>query len=187
MNKINKKINKLCIFLFTRDLRLNDNIGLIESLIDSYTVLPCFILNDLQIKNNEYKSNSCIQFMCESLIDLNTSLLEYKSKLFLYEGNPVKILKNIVISNNCDAIYINRDYTKFAVEREESISLLCKKLNIKFKSFEDHSLLNNLDIKNDSGEFYKKFTPFYNKAIKYKVDNVIKNTFTNYLHKKKIY
>ena len=39
------------IFLFHRDLRLEDNSGLIEALQNSKEVIPCFIFDSHLIKN----------------------------------------------------------------------------------------------------------------------------------------
>ena len=61
------------IFLFHRDLRLEDNIGLIESLQNSGEVIPCFIFDSHLIKklaNSEFRWN----FLNESLLDLDESL-----------------------------------------------------------------------------------------------------------------
>ena len=61
------------IFLFHRDLRLEDNIGLIESLQNSIEVIPCFIYDENLIKNlkdSKFRWN----FLNESLTDLDVEL-----------------------------------------------------------------------------------------------------------------
>ena len=133
------KINKLSIFLFTRDLRLHDNTTLIKCLKDSNFVLPIFILNSEQLSNtNEYKSNNCIQFMCESLEDLNNQLLNKNSRLFLFYGKIKNILKKILKEKpTIDAIYMNKDYTPFALKRENDIKNICNTLNLNFIVQED--------------------------------------------------
>ena len=68
-----KKYNT-SIFIFTRDLRLEDNTTLIHLSQLSKYVIPIFIFNPIQINNNEYKSDNCVQFMCECLDQLNENI-----------------------------------------------------------------------------------------------------------------
>lgn len=174
------------LFLFTRDLRLNDNTALIRCLEDSEKVLPIFIFNAVQIdhKLNKYKSDNCVQFMCESLIDLNEELEKYKSRLFLFYGNPLNIIRYIINTGNITAVYMTQDYSPFAKSREESILNLCNKLKIKFNIFEDYSLVGiNSVTKNDSTP-YVKFTPYLHVAKKIKIDYITKNNHTNYVSSK---
>ena len=75
------------IFIFHRSLRLHDNTGLIEALKNSKKVIPIFIFTTEQLDDkNNYKSSNCIQFMVESLDDLNIQLGKFKSRLFYFMG-----------------------------------------------------------------------------------------------------
>lgn len=169
------------IFIFRRDLRLDDNKGLIECLKQSKIVIPIFILTPEQLVNNEYKSNNCVQFMIESLQDLSGQLQEKKSRLIYLYGSPENILDKFLKETSADAIFVNMDYTPYSVERDEKINNLCRKRNISFKSYED-ILLNPIDsIKTGTGKTYSKFTPFFNKAKENKIDSPIKNNFLNFI------
>jgi deoxyribodipyrimidine photolyase len=62
------------IFLFHRDLRLIDNTALIAQLKTlKQKVIPAFIFTSEQVKPevNRYFSSNSVQFMVESLQDLN--------------------------------------------------------------------------------------------------------------------
>jgi deoxyribodipyrimidine photo-lyase len=61
------------IFIFRRDLRLEDNTGLNEALKQG-EVLPVFFLNPDQINDNEYKGDHALQFMRGCLLELNNAL-----------------------------------------------------------------------------------------------------------------
>ena len=71
-------MNKIGLFLFRKDLRLHDNLGLINLSKLCTKIIPIFILDNYQIditeQNKYYRSNNAIQFMCESLLDLNKQL-----------------------------------------------------------------------------------------------------------------
>lgn len=154
----------MSLFIFRRDLRLNDNIGLINALINTKeNVYPIFILNPEQIdKNkNEYFSNNSVQFMCESLRDLNQQL---DGNLSLYYGNNLDVLEELLTHNNkINNVYFNLDYSGYSQKRDKSIIELCTKYNINCETYEDIGLFPIGTVKNSSGQLYSKFTPFYEK------------------------
>ena len=89
------------IFLFTRDLRLKDNTTLNDILENSENVLPIFILDKRQItEKNSFRSINCIQFMFESLQDLNSQLIEKNSKLYIFYGITEKIIEKLLKNND---------------------------------------------------------------------------------------
>ena len=64
------------IFIFRRDFRCDDNTGLLNCIKDSTIVYPIFIYNPIQIDNNKnsFKSNNSVQFMIESINELNSNI-----------------------------------------------------------------------------------------------------------------
>lgn len=176
---VNKKYTN-SIFIFRRDLRLEDNTGLINSLKESNYVLPIFIFTKEQVIKNEYKSDHCVKFMTQSLSDLDTSLQKIKSKLNYFFGDNITCLKTILKNMKIDAIYVNKDYTPYSIERDKKIEDLCKKNKIDFNSYEDILLNPVMSILNGQGTIFVKFTPYFNKANKIAVNKSKTNTFKNY-------
>lgn len=176
---------KLSVFIFRRDLRLEDNTGLIAALESSEQVIPCFILDPNQITNkNKYKSTNGLQFMLDSLDDLNNQLEQKNTKLYLFHGHPKDILKNLTKEIDISAIFVNRDYTPYSKQRDEEISALCDNINIAFESYNDLLLNEPEDIKTKQGHPYTIYTAFYNACSKIPVKKAQKNKFTNYFNKK---
>jgi len=62
MEKAAKKLFKRAIFIFRRDLRLDDNTALLQALKNSETVIPCFIFDPRQIHEdrNPFYSHRCV-------------------------------------------------------------------------------------------------------------------------------
>lgn len=175
---------KKSLFIFRRDLRLDDNTGLAQALKLSEVVIPSFIFDPLQISNNNpYKSNNAIQFMIESLQVLDIQLQKFDSKLYLFHGSPDAVVDKIIKNEQVNAIFINKDYTRYSQQRDERIEMVCKKNKI---SFHDHHdlLLNEPEtaLKKD-GKPYTIFTPFYKNASSIPVVEPIKNHFKNYFTK----
>lgn len=169
---------KKTLFIFHRDLRLYDNTGLIN--IDKLTtsIIPSFIFDPKQL-NAKYKSNNCIQFMVESLIDLNKQLEKYNSHLYTFYGIPWKIVKNLIVKDEIDSVCLNIDYSIYSRYRENKIKKVCNKYKIPFIYYED-ILLNNINtIKTTSDTPYKVFTPFYNNAKLIKIKKPINHKYKN--------
>ena len=161
------------LFIFRRDFRINDNIGLNECHGDNI-VYPIFIFTPEQIDTNKYKSDNCVQFMVESLIDLNNHI-----DITFCHGSIENVIKDIVKKNNIEMICANTDYTPYAIKRDKMILTLAHELKIQFKYYNDILLLPS--FAKDDGSVYQKFTPFYKKAMK---SIVIKPT-TNKINFKK--
>jgi len=174
------------IFIFRRDLRLDDNIGLINLLKNCNKVIPIFILDKYQIiksdHNNYYFSNNAVQFMCESLEDLNDHLKKYSSKLHLFFGTPHLIIDNILkkLKGNI-ALSYNKDYSKYSLERDQLISNTCNKNNVTLIECESDFTLLPFDklIKKD-GDAFKQYGAFYKNSKKNNPTNSQKNKYTNY-------
>lgn len=76
-------------FIFHRDLRKEDNIGLITTIKQSDKVYPIFIFTPDQVSNkNEYKSEHSVQFMVNSLQELDKSL-----PISFFYGDTTTIVK----------------------------------------------------------------------------------------------
>jgi deoxyribodipyrimidine photo-lyase len=181
------KIYKSSIFIFRRDFRLNDNTALIQALKDSNEVIPIFIFTPEQVTRNQYKSSNSVQFMIESLDDLDNDLKKKGSKLFYFYGKPHIVINNILKSiNNVDAVYVNSDYSPYSKSRDNGIQKICDKYNALFNCSEDMLLNPVSSIVTGNGDVYQKFTPYFNKASKVKIRSVTKNNYTNYCSGRKI-
>lgn len=133
------------IFVFRNDLRLHDNTALIEACSIYKTVIPIFIFTPEQVgKGNKYKSNRSVQFMCESLKDLDADLRKRNGKLQLFYGKPASIVRQVQRATGADAIYMNANYTPYSIHRDiaihDAVAGKCE-----FGYFEDY-LLHPLDM-----------------------------------------
>ena len=70
----------ICIHIFRRDYRLFDNTTLIEACKTHDIVIPIFIFTKKQITNNVFRSDKAVNFMCNSLCDLNNQLQSIKGQ-----------------------------------------------------------------------------------------------------------
>jgi len=172
MQKIPAKPYNLGIFIFRRDLRLLDNTGLAKIFKLAKSVLPVFIFDQKQIiqDDNDYFSHRCVQFMCESLRDLDSQIKEQGGNLLLLEGQYPNIIANLLTETRADLLVINDDTTPYAKKRDEMIEMACTMNGAKFLKVEDDiTLLTDKQALGKREQFYKVFTPFYNSVSTIKI------------------
>ncbi|MFT4343851.1 MAG: cryptochrome/photolyase family protein, partial [Candidatus Woesearchaeota archaeon] len=168
------------LFIFRRDLRTQDNNGLIQALRMSKVVLPCFIFDERQIGNHPYRSVPAFQFMIESLEDLENDLKKRKATLFFFKGISEKVIERLLKTENISAVFCNADYTPFSKERDMAIADVCKAHNVSFHTYDDCLILQPEKTLKPDGTPYTVFTPFYKRAVKEKVAEPVKNDYINY-------
>ena len=154
------------LFIFRRDFRLIDNLGFIECYNNSDEVIPIFIFTPEQIENNEYFSSNSLQFLLESLEELNKEI-----KIHYYYGNNITILKSILENYKYNSIYFNMDYTPYARKRDDEINLFCNENKLKCIIVEDYLLSPISTYLKIDGTPYQKYTPFKNNAKKIKIND----------------
>ena len=154
------------IFIFHRDYRSFDNLGLNYAMKHFDNIIPIFIFTPEQIKKNKYISNNSLQFLCESLEELREQI-----PLYIFYGDNLKVLskinKTIPISN----IVFNKDYTPYAIERDQSIDSWCVNKNINCVQIEDYLLSPIGRFNKTDGSPYVVYTPFKKNVLKQSIPN----------------
>jgi deoxyribodipyrimidine photo-lyase len=153
---------KIGIYIFTRDLRIQDNKCLYDSIQENDIIYPIFILTPEQVKTNPYINKRAINFMCQSLKELSKNI-----NICFFEGKTISILEKIIKDKKIDNIYINGDVSPFAMKRENDIENFCKENNIIFHKGLDVFFCRSTLLLRINNKPYLKFTPFYNNAIQY--------------------
>ena len=159
---------KTAVFLFHRDLRIDDNTTLIQTVREGYKIIPVFVFPTEQIepKKNKFFSNSAVQFMCESLVDLDSTLKEYGSKLHLFRGEYTDVLSKIKSQIRFDRVCSNRDESIYAHQRDDKIKKWCEKHGIDFHQEEDYGLVGLRDGLLPDGRPYSVLQQYYDRFDK---------------------
>lgn len=168
----------MTVFIFTRDLRLEDNLALNEAIRSAKDnkedIYLIFQFRKIQIGEiNDYRSDNAIEFMIESLQDLQSEIQSYGGTLFLiYEtsnkimnGNK-KLVQFLSKIPSPGKIYISRGYTPFELKREASLQSAITPIGWELILVENHTLISNIrDIRSGSGNMYPTFKPFYDRVL----------------------
>ncbi|MFZ6663833.1 cryptochrome/photolyase family protein [Peijinzhouia sedimentorum] len=158
-------MEKINIFWFRRDLRLNDNIGLHYVLQDGKAVLPIFIFDKKILDKLADKDDARVNFLHDRITEISKQLQKYGSSLHVFYGNPREVFEKLITEYQIDGVYTNRDYEPYAKERDSEIDAFLKIKNVGFYTFKDQVIFEKSEILTDAGDFYKVFTPFKRKWI----------------------
>ena len=157
------------LFIYHRDFRIVDNIGLNFAIKNCKNILPIFIFTNDQINDtNKFKSSNSIQFMVESLDDLDKNLKKHNSKMHYFYGDYIEILEEIKNTINVKNIVFNIDYTPYAKKRTSKVEKLCKDNNIDLIVQEDYLLAPIGSFLKSDGDPYTIYTPFKNFVLQNK-------------------
>ena len=152
------------LFIFRRDLRVYDNTALNEALRLSTQVLPCFIFDPRQIESHPYQSKPALQFMLQSISDLQQQLQAEGGKLALYHATPEQVICRVFEQQYIQAVFINRDYTPFSRRRDDEMADVCQQLGISLHILSDALLTEPEQAVKSDKTPYKVFTAFYKNA-----------------------
>lgn len=167
---------KVSIFWFRRDLRLEDNVGLYYALKGKYPVLPIFIF-DTNILDQLPKIDARVNFIYKTLQNLKHTLRSnHESDFAIYYGKPEEIFKQLISNFAIESVYTNHDYEPYANERDKDIESLLSGYNIDFKTFKDQVVFEKDEIVKSDGTPYVVYTP-YMKQWKIRFSSAEFNTF----------
>jgi deoxyribodipyrimidine photo-lyase len=155
---------KVNIFWFRRDLRLEDNTALSHALSSGLPVLPVFIF-DKNINDELPADDARISFIYETLSSINKDLRKSDSSLYIRNGDPVKVWKAILVSFDINAVYINKEYEPYAIQRDKEIESLLLEKNIPVLKFKDQVIFEEKEILKADKSPYTIFTPYKNRWL----------------------
>jgi len=123
---------KVNIFWFRRDLRLEDNLGFCKALQGKFPVLPLFIF-DPEILETLPKDDARVSFIYIKLQALSNHLKDTcKSSIAMYYGNPLDVFEKIVHKFDVQNVITNRDYEPYALVRDKNIENFLSHKKISF-------------------------------------------------------
>lgn len=150
----------MTIFWFRRDLRLHDNHALYRALQAGGPVLPIFIFDRNILDKLEDKSDRRVQFIFDTLTELNAKLRDYKSSIDIHHGTPEVVFKKLLSNYSIQQVYCNHDYEPDAIARDKKIEELLAQHGVTFHTYKDQVLFERNEILKSDGTPYTVFTPY---------------------------
>ena len=151
----------IAYFWHRRDLRIDDNHGLSVITSTYKHVVPIFIF-DKNILDGLPNDDKRVSFIYASLKKLKKKYQALGSDLLVFYGDPASVFKELNAENKISAIYTNRDYEPYAINRDLAVQNWAEANQIDFQTFKDHVIFEKDEI-NVDGRPYKVYTPFAKK------------------------
>jgi deoxyribodipyrimidine photo-lyase len=149
---------KPVIVWFRQDLRLSDNPALRAAVETGAPILPLFVLDDAAAGDWKWGGASR-WWLHHSLTALDTSL---KGHVVLRNGSAAKIIPALIAETGASAIFWNRCYEPFAVERDTRLKAALTAKGITVESCNGALLHEPWELKTKTGNPFRVFTPFWN-------------------------
>ena len=159
-----EKEQKIALFWFRRDLRLNDNHALFAALSGNHPVLPVFIFDTKILDKLPSKEDTRVLYIHRELTGLKKELEISGSSILVYHGKPIDVFKNVKERFGViDSVYANRDYEPYAINRDREVKEYLAENNVSFYTFKDHVVFEKDEVLKSDGSPYTVFTPYSKK------------------------
>ncbi len=155
---------KISVFWFRRDLRLEDNTALAKALESGFPVLPIFIF-DTQIIDELAPDDARVSFIYRLLEKIHGQLLARNSALQVFRGDPLSVWKELPDSYEIQGVFVNKDYEPYALQRDREVAELLESRRIAFHRFKDQVIFEEGEVLKDDGKPYTVFTPYKRKWL----------------------
>lgn len=155
---------KIAIHWFRRDLRIDDNTALYHALKSGLPVLPVFIFDD-NILEELPPDDARVTFIHETLEGIDEILAAHGSGLKVLKGDPVSVWLGLIDRYEIGAVYTNKDYEPYAIDRDAGIRQLLTENNIEFHSYKDQVVFEEDEIVKNDGGPYTVYTPYSRKWL----------------------
>ncbi len=142
------------------DLRLRDNPALDEAIQRGEPVYPIYIWSPDEEGDWRLGGASKV-WLHHSLTSLDESLNRKGSRLIIRAGDALTELRSIVQETGATAVYWNRRYEPYTIDRDSKVNKALKDHNIEAKRFNASLLFEPWEISTQQEQPYKVFTPFW--------------------------
>ncbi len=150
---------RISLVWFRQDLRLADNPAL-SAAAAAGQVFPVYILDD--VNAGDWKMGSASRaWLHGSLQALDRSL---EGRLQLFSGDARAIIATLVESLPIDAVYWNRCYEPWRIERDAQIKAALAERGVAAHSYNASLLWEPWTVSKGDGTPYRVFTPYYRKG-----------------------
>ena len=151
--------DKITVFWFRRDLRLEDNAGLYYALQSDYPVLPVFIF-DPEILEELPEDDARVNFIFEQVQAIRKELQGHGSSLAIYYAEPVDVFKTLSRDYKIEQLFFNGDYEPYAKNRDNAVKEYLNSLDAEVNSFKDQVIFEKSEVAKEDGDPYVVYTPY---------------------------
>jgi deoxyribodipyrimidine photo-lyase len=151
---------RTAIVLFTRDLRVHDNLALSTAAHEAERIVPLFVFDDA-IFGSAFARPNRVAFLLDALRDLDASLTSRGARLVLRSGDVAAETLALAREVGAEAVFVAEDASAYAQRRQRRFEHACRGDRIALRATPVVTVAPLLSIRTSSDEHYSVFTPFY--------------------------
>ncbi len=159
-------MKKNALIWIRNDQRLHDNEALVSALANYEEVLPVFVIDnrlfEQSIINEKRASNRRLNFLGESLLNLQSNYKNIGGNILCLQGKVAEKIISVCKQFEIDTIYTSAEYTA----EEQSDELLIMKAGLNLKLFHQNTLLHIDDLDFEIEKLPNIFTEFRKRVEK---------------------
>ena len=130
---------KHAIHWIRKDLRLHDNPSLLEAVKGSETIRVIYVL-DTKVDRHTGIGLNLWRFLLQSLEDVDDSLRQVNSRLFVVRGQPADVFPRLFREWKTSLLTFEEDSEPFGRERDAAIRLLAQESGVDVAVCRSHTL-----------------------------------------------
>lgn len=156
-------MDKVNIFWFRRDLRIDDNHGLFQALNAGLPVIPMFIFDPTILAQFPNPNDARLTFIHRCLSELELEFKKHNSSLQVYFSSPEVVFGQLAAKYSVQCVFTNTDYEPTAIERDLHIERLLNSMGIGFEALKDQIIFHHNEVVKNDESPYTVFTPYSKK------------------------
>jgi len=156
-------MDKVNVFWFRRDLRIDDNHGFFQALNAGLPVVPVFVFDPSILSQFPNPKDARLTFIHRCLTDLNREFQIHNSSLQVYASSPEVVFGQLAIKYSIQSVFTNADYEPASILRDQKIEKVLLDKGIEFLSYKDQVVFDQNEIVKADGKPYTIFTPYSRK------------------------
>ena len=156
---------KIAVCWLRRDLRLHDNAALYHALRSPYPVLPLFIFDREILDDLSDRDDARVTFIHQQINGLQKKLADVGASMLVRYGRPSEIWQQLLNEFEIAAVFTNRDYEPYALQRDQAVAALLAERKASFHTFKDQVIFEAGEVLKDDGKPYTVFTPYSRKWL----------------------
>ncbi len=149
----------VAVVAFTRDLRVRDHPAL-TSAARAGRVVPLFVFDDRLVRRLRRSANR-LQFLVDSLQDLDTALRERGGALVVRRGDWAEEVAHVTLETGADVVHVSNDVSPLARRRLDALRDLGERRGFAIVTHPGVTVVEPGELRTGTGTAYQMFTPYY--------------------------
>jgi deoxyribodipyrimidine photo-lyase len=149
------------VVLFTRDLRVRDNPALAAAR-RADRVVPLFVFDRTMLNRTTHRHPNRFGFLCQSLIDLDSSLRDRGAQLVVRRGDWVQEVLQVAYEARASTVHVARDVSAYAQGRLARLVEDGARVGVEVIAHDSLTVVPPMAFEKP----YLVFTPYYKRWLK---------------------